>query len=294
MKTLVFSSLLLFSSLAALAQNTSELFDKAPPAIDDALRARVNKFYDLFIAGKFKDAYSLVADDSQDKFFELSKDEYKSCEIIKINYSEKFAKATVVTSCKTDWRWHGVATLTTFPLTSNWEVVDGQWYWHWEKPTMVPSPFSPTGYIPVPADSNTNNAGLVPKDIGAVAQGILAKVAVDRSAVQLKSSETSREVIHLRNDMPGEISLKLETPNVVGLKVTPEKTNLKAHEETVIAFEWRLDDPAIRCLECAKAMSTPLKVLVHVEPTNQVIPISVFFEYMPSKIVAPSPAAPQK
>ena len=294
MKTLVLCSFLLISGFSVLAQDASELFDKAPPAIDDALRARVNKFYELFIGGKFKEAYSLVADDSQDKFFELSKDEYKSCEIIKINYSEKFTKAAVVTSCKADWRWHGVSTLTTFPLTSNWEVVDGQWYWHWEKPTMVPSPFSPTGYIPVPAESNTSNAGFVPKDIGAVAQGILSKVVVDRSAVQLKSAETSKEVIHLRNDMPGEISLKLETPNIAGLKVTAAKIDLKAHEETIIAFEWRLDDPAIQCLACAKAMSTPLKVLVHVEPTNQVLPISVFFEYMPSKGAPTTPFAPQK
>ncbi len=79
MKTFALSSFLLMSGFAAFGQNSSDLFDKAPPAIDEALRARVNKFYELFIAGKFKDAYSLVADDSQDKFFELSKDQYKSC-----------------------------------------------------------------------------------------------------------------------------------------------------------------------------------------------------------------------
>jgi len=290
MKPLVLSSCLLIAGLAGWAQDSSELFDKAPPAIDEALRARVNKFYELFIAGKFKDAYALVADDSQDKFFELSKDQYKSCEIIKVNYSENFTKAAVVTSCKADWRWHGVSTLTTFPLTSNWKVVDGQWFWHWEKPTMVPSPFSPTGFIPVPANSNTDNAGLIPKDIGAVAQGILAKVSVDRAGVQLKSYVTSREVIHLRNDMPGEVSLNLETPNVAGLKVTADKTDLKAHEETNLVFEWRLDDPAIKCLECAKTMNTPLKVLVHVEPTQQVLPISVFFDSVAPKSGASSPA----
>ena len=98
MKTLAFSSLLLLSGLAAFGQNASDVFDKAPPAIDEALRARVGKFYRAFVAGKFKQAYLLVADDSQDKFFELSKDEYKSFEIIKINYSENFTKAAVVTA----------------------------------------------------------------------------------------------------------------------------------------------------------------------------------------------------
>src|ERR1700761_1859087 len=158
MRTLAFSSLLLLSGFTAFGQNQSELFDKAPPAIDEALRARVDKFYASFIAGKFKDAYVMVADDSQDKFFELSKDQYKSCEIIKIRYTENFTKAGVVTSCKADWRWHGAVTLTTFPLTSNWIVVDGQWFWHYEKPTMVPNPFSPTGFVPVPPDSTPDAA----------------------------------------------------------------------------------------------------------------------------------------
>jgi hypothetical protein len=144
MKMIASSSLLLFCALAAFAQQAPPLVDKAPPEIDQALRARVNKFYDAFVAGKFKDAYLMVADDSQDKFFELSKDQYKGCEIIRINYTENFTQATVVTSCKRDWRFHGASTLTTFPLTSTWEVVDGQWYWHFVKPTMMATPFSPT------------------------------------------------------------------------------------------------------------------------------------------------------
>src|SRR5579863_9630240 len=135
MKTLVLSSFLLISGFMAFGQDSSDLFDKAPPAIDEALRARIDKFYGAFVSGKFKDAYLLVTDDSQDAFFELSKDQYKSYEIVKIRYSENFTKAVAVVGVKSDWRWHGVVTPTTFPLTSNWEVVDGQWYWHYVKPT---------------------------------------------------------------------------------------------------------------------------------------------------------------
>src|SRR5271170_5111424 len=123
-------ALLMLSAILAFGQAPSDVFEKAPPAIDDALRARVGKFYGAFVAGKFKEAYSLVADDSQDKFFELPKEEYKSFEIIKIKYSDNFTKATVVTGVKSDWRFHGTVTQTTFPLTTNWEVIDGEWYWH--------------------------------------------------------------------------------------------------------------------------------------------------------------------
>ncbi len=280
MRTIVLSSLVLLSGFAALGQN-SELFDKAPPPIDEALRARVDKFYGAFIAGKFKDAYLMVADDSQDKFFELAKDQYKGCEIIKINYRENFTKAAVVTSCKADWRFHGSVVLTTFPLTSNWVVIDGQWFWHFEKPTLVPSPFSPTGFVNVPPDSNPNPAGLVPKDIPAAAQGILTKVSVDKTSVRLERNEKSQDVVHVRNDMPGQVSIKVDKPDIPGLTVTVGKTDLQAHEETTVVFE---------CLECGEKMSPAPTVQLHIEPTGQVFPISIALESAPLQ----SPASPQK
>ena|ERR1700733_2424700 len=288
MRTLALTSLLLLSALVTFGQDSSELLDKAPPAIDEALRARVDKFYNLFISGKFKDAYSLVADDSQDKFFELSKDQYKSFEIIKIRYSDNFTKAAVVSAVKSDWRWHGAVTLTTFPLTSNWEVIDGQWYWYYVKPTMVPNPFSPTGFVPVPANSTTDNAGLVPKDIPGVAKGILSKVSVDKSFVQLRSYESSQDVIHVRNEMPGQVTLKLDPPDIPGLKITVGKSDLQAHEDTTIVFEWRLDDPAIKCLDCAKKMNARPMLHLRIAPTNQVFPIIVAFVNAPPAVPAPA------
>jgi hypothetical protein len=274
MKTLAFWSLLLFSGLAAFGQNPSDLFDKAPPAIDDALRAQVGKFYQAFIAGKFKEAYLLVADDSQDKFFELPKEQYKGCEIVKVNYTDNFTKAAVVTSCKSDWRFHGTTTLTTFPLTSNWKVVEGQWLWHYEKPTMVASPFSPSGFVPVPADSTPNPMALVPKDIPGAAKAILAKVSVDRPWVRLRTDEASQDVVHVRNEMLGPVKLKLDQPTIAGLTVTVGKTELKAHEETTIAFEWRLDG-------AAKNVNSRTTLLLHIDPTRQVFPITILFDNSP-------------
>lgn len=286
MKTLAVSSLLLLSAFGVFGQNASDVFDKAPPAIDEALRARVGQFYQAFVEGKFKQAYLLVADDSQDKFFELSKDEYKSFEIVRINYSDKFTKAAVVTAIKSEWRFHGAGTLTTFPLTSNWEVIDGQWYWHYVKPATVASPFSPSGFIPLPqntAAASAKPASVAPNDIAGAAQRILSEVSVDKSSVQLRTDETSRDVVHVRNGMPGSISLKLDKPDIPGLNVTLEQTNLPAHQETTIRFEWSVDSQA---RTGAQAMSGHPVVQLHILPTGQVFPISVAFEN--------APAAPQK
>jgi len=56
--------------------------EKAPPEVNEALRARIDKFYGAFMKGKFREAYLLVSEDSQDAFMESSKDTYTSCETI--------------------------------------------------------------------------------------------------------------------------------------------------------------------------------------------------------------------
>jgi hypothetical protein len=283
MKTLALGSLLLLSAFTAFSQDSSALSDQAPPAVDEALRARVKKFYDAFVEGKFKEAYLLVADDSQDKFFESAKGEYKGCEIIRINYTKDSTEATVVSSCKRNWRFHGAVTLTTFPLTSTWKVIDGQWYWHFVKPSIVPNPFSPTGFVQVPPDSSSNDVGLIPNDINGAARGILSKVGIDRSSVRLLSTQLSQDVVHVRNDMPGEVSVKIDQPNVPGLKVSVGKSDLQAHDQTTISFEWSPEG----CSDCARMPNSRTTVQVHIEPTGQVFPITVAIENTPQVSTSP-------
>jgi hypothetical protein len=278
MRTLAFSSLLLLSGFTAFGQDPSDMVDKAPPAIDEALRARVSKFYGAFVSGKFKEAYLLVANDSQDQFFELSKDQYKSFEIIKTRYSENFTKAVVLTSVKSDWRWHGVVTPTTFPLTTNWKIEDGEWVWHYVKPTMAASPFSPTGFVPIPADTPAAKPSALPGDVAGTAQGILSKVGIDKRSVRLRTYESSQDVIHVRNDMPGAVTLNLDKLEMPGLKITLGKTQLQAHEETTIQFAWSLDDPSVLCPDCAKKTTGSPTVQLHVAQTAQVFPITIVFE----------------
>ena len=284
MKTLALSSLLLLGGYMAFGQVSDKpLSEKAPQPVDEALRARVAKFYDAFVSGKFKDAYVLVADDSQDHFFEMSKDQYKGCEILKIDYTDKFTKATVVESCKSEWRWHGVVTPTSLPLLSNWVLVDGEWYWHYVKPTMIPSPFSSTGFISVPPEAlngDPEKAPIIPTDIRAAAQNILNKVSVDKTVVHLKSDETSRDVIHVKNNMPGLISLSLgDLSATPGLKGTLSKTQLGANEEADLVIEYRLEDPGISCIDCAKKISGPRTTQLRIQPTGQVFTIAVLFDH---------------
>jgi hypothetical protein len=290
MKTLTFSSLLLLSVSTAFGQEAPVAAEKAPAPVEDALRVRVRKFYEAFSAGKFKEAYLLVADDAQDKFFELKKAEYKSCEIGRISYSDQFTKAEVETNCKTEVNWRGTVMPVGSLLISNWKIVDGQWYWYYVPPTVVPNPFSPSGLMPVGPPASPDANSKVPTNIAAAAQGIVPKFAVDKSIVQLRSYENSQDVVHVQNDLPGDITLKLDNLQVPGLKITVGKTVLKAHEATTILFDWRLDDPSIRCLDCARTMNRRFSIQLRVEPFRRAYPITVNFEGRPAPLSSQQPS----
>lgn len=272
----------LIACVLASGQDNPDLFEKAPPPIDEALRARVAQFYHAYVTGKFREAYPLVAEDSQDAFLGGSKESMQSCEILRIKYSENFTIADVIEACKGEWNYHGIKTPTSFPLTSHWKIIDGQWFWYYVKPTVMPSPFSPTGFIAVPPDSPADKdkkpLPAIPPNPVEVARGILAKVQVDKSAIKLRSYETSKDELRLTNDMPGEITLSIDPIALPGLKITPGKTALLSHEQTTIVFEYRLDDATIVCGDCAKRVHSTLTAQLHIQPTGQLFPIAVTFD----------------
>jgi len=277
----------LIAGVLASAQDNSDLFEKAPPPIDEALRARVTQFYHAYTTGKFREAYPLVAEDSQDAFLGASKDVLKSCETLRIRYADNFTSADVVEGCKGEWNYHGVKTPTSFPLTSHWKIIDGQWYWYFVKPTMVPSPFSPTGFVTVPQQDGqvdktaAQPASAMPANPMEMAKGILSKVRLDKTAIKLLGYETSKDELHLINEMPGQISLSIDPIAFPGLKITPAKTELQANEQTTIVFEYRLDDAEITCGECAKRVKSTLSARLHIQPTGQIFTIPVTFGIPP-------------
>src|SRR5688572_16111719 len=94
---------LILACAPAFAESPTAVFDKAPPQVENALRERIAKFFEAHISGKFRLAEQVVHDDSQDIFYNSQKQKFISYEIVKIDYSENFTKATVVTAVEMDW-----------------------------------------------------------------------------------------------------------------------------------------------------------------------------------------------
>ena len=91
---------LLFSTLIALALSaqttTTSNLDKPPLDVDDALRARIGQFYDHHVQATpsaYRRAEQLVAEESKDDYYVMSKLELKSYRIGSIEYSGNFTRA---------------------------------------------------------------------------------------------------------------------------------------------------------------------------------------------------------
>ena len=89
----------LFAALA-FAQPNDPFKPKPPADVDAALRARVQEFFDFHVKGQPRKAEALVAEDTKDFFYSHNKPKYIGCEFSRVDYSENFTKASVVTICE--------------------------------------------------------------------------------------------------------------------------------------------------------------------------------------------------
>ena len=264
----------------AFAQN-SELFDKAPPEIDEALRARVTIFYNAHISGKYREAFQVVADDAQDDFLGASKDAFKSCEVSKIGYSENFTKATVTEACKGEYRWHGTHMPVTIPTLSTWKFVDGKWWWYHIKEDAVLTPWGISRMTPENS-SGPAQMPVIPPDPVVAAQNILRMVDVDRTEVELKGYEASKGEVHVTNAMPGLVTVTVDPLPVKGISVKVEPANIGQNGKSTIVFSYDPNDPALACNSCTSHIALPpVTANIRIQPTGRVLPVNITFAVPP-------------
>jgi len=237
-------ALALSLAFALWLQNPADLFQKAPPAVDEALRARVSKFFQAHVDGKFRAAVEVVAEDSQDAFFAANKPRYHSFEIAKINYSESFTRATVVVACEMDHPAPGLAGVKVkAPRTSLWKQESGQW-WYYIDPTqgqqtpfgiMKPGPGTQATAIPPPGAGGTAPSAPPGVDIEAA----LSWVKADKSEFPFSRLKPGSGEITLTNRGPDTATLVLQYPPMPGLEVKLDRTEVKQGEKARLIAHWK-------------------------------------------------------
>ena len=261
---------------SSAAQAPSDIFDKAPPAIDDALRERASAFYQAHVEGKFRVADQYVAEDSKDAFFAAEKTKYGGFQISKITYSDNFTKATVITACKTEMFFHGQKLPVTMPAVTHWKIDSGQWFWYYEPASERDTPW---GTMKGGPDDEKSVAAQIPRDPLAAAKGILAKVALDTTVVNVDQTQRSKQELHLKNGTLGPITVSADPTGVPGLTVNPAKPRVEPGEEIAVVIEFNPEDPAVLCKECLihPGVRPPATVNLSIRPTQQRFPIQITF-----------------
>jgi len=258
------------SGLCLLGQSAAELFEKAPPEVDEALRARIRLFFQAHVDGKFREADQVVAEDSKDAFFAAEKTRYRGFEIVRIVYSDKFTRARAVVAVDTDFVLAGIGRMPVkVPLTTLWKQEGGQWWWYVDPNSGKQSPFGAMSAGPEGGSSQATFSFPTRPDQAAA---MLAKVVVDKSDVRLSSYQPASEEILISNQLPGAVSLKLDYNGFPGFEARLERSQLDSKQSTKLL---------LRVTPRDSAPKPTLILTLRVEPTNQQIPIRVTFAVPP-------------
>jgi hypothetical protein len=256
-----------FLCAVAAAQQPAELFSKAPPPVDAALRARISKFYQLHVESKFRQAEALVAEDTKDFFYTANKPRYLSFEISRIDYSDEFrmAKATVIVETIVPVIGFADRPLKV-PIPSYWKIENDDWFWYVDQEALNKTPWGTRKAPPPGAASTAPSSGPAQAmpDPRQLLQNIAKQVKADKNALRLTPGGSGE--IAIQNHLPGEITLAIEGAVPEGLKAAIDRPALKAGEKAVVAISAKPD---------MAAPDAPLSVGVRVHPTNQLLSIQV-------------------
>jgi hypothetical protein len=247
-------SLLTLLAAVSFAQDASEVFNKPPARVDQALRERINEFYQYHVKQEFRKAEALVAADTKEYFYSHNKPGYLSCETGKIVYTDDFKRAKATILCSQYVMIPGFTNKPMkVPFGSTWKVVNGKWYWYVDQEALRATPFGQM----TPGPPGTS--GGLPASIPDSADFVMTLVKADKDSVSLKPGES--ETVTIRNGAPGIMDISVEG-KIPGVEAKLDHGNLK------------VGDRAVLTLQAGDGAKSGL-VSIKVEQTGQVIPIQV-------------------
>lgn len=236
-----------------------------PPAdVDQALRARISEFYQDQVDGKSRLAEPLVAEDSKDLYYSVAKPKYLSFEINRIQYSDDFTRAQAVVICETYVLVPGfVGKALKVPISSTWKLVDGQWFWYVDEAKILQTPFGKMSPGTGPPPTGGGMPAIpTPEQMQALANQLQTLVKADKPVVTLKAG--GEEEVTLTNTATGLMNLSLEG-RLTGIDAHLDHPDLKPKGTAVLS---------LHAHDGAKSGV----ITLHVDQTNQTIPIQVKIE----------------
>lgn len=184
---------------------------KVSPEREAALKLHVSKFWDGFVAGKYRESDKYVAEDSKEEFFSWPKKKIKGYVIDQILYTAGGKEAKVLSLVDTTMAMLGVGTMDIKqPVETWWKEEENEWFWFQPKNQIRETPFGrmesnrESGSAPLSVAGQFN----VKPDINA----LLSSVKPDRQQVNFNLGVEKVEVVKFTNSLPGTVTLTLDSP----------------------------------------------------------------------------------
>jgi hypothetical protein len=271
-------SLMAMLSSGLWAQEQPNLFQSAPPEVEQALRQRVGEFYKLLEEGRFRQTDAYLAEDAKDVYYEQEKKRIRGHEIIRVNWSDNFQKAVVVTVIQTEVVMRGVVTPMGAPLASRWKLENGKWVLYFDTVAGKPTPFGPMKAGP------NQTKGLSPEEMLKNPEVIFNQIKVEKDLVLLKSFAQSEDSIRVVNGMPGGVRVLFVPDQVIkGFTYKVEPQDIGSGQEAKILFQY---DPG-KDLSAKPTLTGRIRI----EPFNKSYGVVIRFD-VPEEIKKQLPQKP--
>ncbi len=271
MRSVVLSCL---PSLLMAQGGFDDLFQKAPPHLDKALRDRLAIFYQAHQDGKFRLADTVVHEDSKEIFFGAEKPRFRGWKIVIVSYEENFTRAKAVIEVDTDFVFPGFGKMQVHqPLSSTWKFDKGEWWWYVVPADCKSSPFGQMCKGPdTPASSGLglsdifNSHQMTPDQLR-------GKIAVDRTEVTLSSHEPSVETVTITNKWENPVNLSLGNTDTPNLGVVLDKTFIDPGESVRMRISYKpttkVKKPSVSAWVRAEQLATTITFLINfADPPN--------------------------
>lgn len=242
------------------AQAPSDLFAKAPPAVDEALRERATKFYQAHVDGKFRVADQFVAEDSKDAFYEAEKRRCRSFKVASIVYRDEFTKASLVIECDTEVLIPPKGLMSVrMPLGSTWRVENGQWVWYLVKEISRSSPFGEMK----PGAGSASGSFAMPT--GPSVEQLQSAVQASQKKIKFDVDKAGEGTVDITNSFPGGVKLEMTPMFAHDLQVTLDKTELKDGETARLYVKYNPDKKHMRVADTfsqVRIVAAPIQTAV--------------------------------
>lgn len=268
---------LVFVIATALAQVGLNAQDavKIAPEKEAELRARVSKFWDGFVAGKFRSSDAYVSLDSKEEFFSWPKKKIKGYVIDRVLYVKDGKSAKVLTLVDTTLAMMGVGAMEIKqPVETWWREEEGGWFWFQPKNEVRDTPFGK-----MESNAKSGEAPLIPTgamNVNPDLNALMNSVKPDRNEVRFVEGQSGSEVVSFPNGMPGVVTFTIDSPPAEDLTFELKSRDVAKGGvgQLVVSYKptaksVKISEPLIKIVRVGVAQTGklyPIKVVVEPKP----------------------------